>query len=123
MEPQRYFQQPTAGNGIIWVQGGEVGAKSYPVAPGNSVAIFDADSERFFIKSVDISGMPQPLREFTYKEVIRKTEQPVENSKYATKEDLEDFQEAVLTKVDDIMQKYLSNNKKHYNNKEKGEPQ
>ena len=122
MEPQRYFQQPNVGNGIIWVQGGEVGAKSYPVAPGNSVAIFDADSERFFIKSVDISGMPQPLREFTYKEVIRKPEQPVEDCKYATKEDLDYFQEAVLSKVDDLMHKYLSN-KKNYNNKEKGESQ
>lgn len=116
-QPQRYFQ-PQIQTGIQWIQG-ESGAKAYPVSPGNSIALFDSEAERFFIKSVDISGMPQPLREFTYKEVIRKTEQPVENGKYVTKEDFEDFQEAIICKVDEMMEKYLSN-KKNYNGKDKG---
>lgn len=56
------------GNGLIWVQG-EAGAKSYLVAPGNTVMLMDSEGERFFLKSADASGMPLPLRTFEYKEV------------------------------------------------------
>lgn len=59
-------------NGLIWVQG-EAGAKSYIVAPGNTVMLMDSEGERFFIKSADASGMPLPLRIFDYKE---RTETP-----------------------------------------------
>ena len=62
--------QPMAqqGNsGLIWVQG-EAGAKSYIVAPGNTVMLMDSEGERFYLKSADASGMPMPLRIFDYKE-------------------------------------------------------
>lgn len=59
-------------NGLIWVQG-EAGAKSYLVAPGNTVMLMDSESERFYLKSADTSGMPMPLRIFEYKE---RTETP-----------------------------------------------
>lgn len=116
MEQQRYFP-PQIQSGMVWVQG-EAGAKAYPVAPGNSMPLFDSEVERFFIKTVDISGMPNPLREFTYKEVrpVSQTIEAINN--YATKEDLDDFQDAVLAKVDEMMQKYLSNKK---NLKDKGD--
>lgn len=72
------FQPPTAppssqpiaqhgNNGLIWVQG-EAGAKSYIVAPGNTVMLMDSEGERFYLKSADASGMPMPLRIFEYKE-------------------------------------------------------
>lgn len=72
--PQQY-QQPIAqpqqsGNGLIWVQG-EAGAKSYLVAPGNTVMLMDSESERFYIKSADASGMPLPLRVFAYQELTQ----------------------------------------------------
>ena len=54
-------------NGLIWVQG-EAGAKSYIVAPGNTVMLMDSEGERFYLKSADASGMPMPLRIFEYKE-------------------------------------------------------
>ena len=77
------FQPPTAppttqpmaqqgNNGLIWVQG-EAGAKSYIVAPGNTVMLMDSEGERFYLKSADASGMPMPLRIFEYKE---RTETP-----------------------------------------------
>ena len=56
-------------NGLIWVQG-EAGAKSYLVAPGNTVMLMDSEGERFYLKSADASGMPMPLRIFDYKERI-----------------------------------------------------
>lgn len=72
--PQQY-QQPVvqpqqSGNGLIWVQG-EAGAKSYLVAPGNTVMLMDSESERFYIKSADASGMPLPLRVFAYQELTQ----------------------------------------------------
>ena len=54
-------------NGLVWVQG-EAGAKSYLVAPGQTVMLMDSEGERFFLKSADSSGMPLPLRVFEYKE-------------------------------------------------------
>ena len=81
------FQPPTAppatqpmaqqgNNGLIWVQG-EAGAKSYIVAPGNTVMLMDSEGERFYLKSADTSGMPMPLRIFEYKE---RTETPSQAS-------------------------------------------
>ena len=72
------FQQPTppattqpmaqqGNSGLIWVQG-EAGAKSFLVAPGNTVMLMDSEGERFYLKSADASGMPMPLRIFEYKE-------------------------------------------------------
>lgn len=60
-------------NGIHWVQG-EAGAKSYPVAPSQSIMLMDSENEVFYIKTVDASGMPLPLRIFDYKERFQEKE-------------------------------------------------
>lgn len=60
------MQQPTQG-APIWVQG-EAGAKSFLVAPGQSLILMDSESEVFYIKSTDASGVPMPLRIFDYRE-------------------------------------------------------
>ena len=78
--------------GILWVQG-EAGAKAYPVAPGNSVLLMDSESEQFFIKSSDISGMPMPLRVFSYSE--KKADQKVD---YITREEFEERINALVPK-------------------------
>lgn len=52
---------------IIWVQG-EAAARSYMVAPGNTVMLMDSDASTFYLKSADGSGVPQPLRIFDYTE-------------------------------------------------------
>lgn len=54
-------------NDINWVQG-EADAKSRPVGAGHSVILMDTEDSVFYIKTVDQSGMPQPLRIFDYKE-------------------------------------------------------
>lgn len=53
--------------GLLWVSG-EVGAKSYLVAPNSTVLLMDSDAQRFYLKSADNAGMPS-LRIFEYKEV------------------------------------------------------
>lgn len=76
---QNYSQMQQPQSGIIWVQG-EAGAKAYPVSAGSNVLLMDSESECFYIKSTDMSGMPQPLRVFEYKEVIN---QPQTSNQYS----------------------------------------
>lgn len=45
------------GCGIIWVLG-EAEARGYPVAPGNTVILWDRDNPTIYVKSADISGIP-----------------------------------------------------------------
>lgn len=58
---------PQNESAINWVQGLE-GAKSWAVAAGKSVMLMDSESNTFYIKSSDNSGMPMPLRIFDYTE-------------------------------------------------------
>lgn len=45
---------------FIWVQG-EAGAKSYPVARGTTLPLFDTEGDYVYFKSVDTNGIPLPL--------------------------------------------------------------
>jgi hypothetical protein len=73
-------------NTINWVQG-EAGAKSFMTAPGQSVLLMDSETNVFYIKSSDASGMPMPLRKFKYEEV---TPQKKETGNYITREEFEE---------------------------------
>ena len=81
--PQMPQQQ--VNQGLLWVSG-EVGAKSYLVAPNSTVLLMDSDSSRFYLKSADNAGMPN-LRIFEYAEV---TGTP-QNAPQATNTDLKDL--------------------------------
>jgi len=70
----RMWQQQQT-TGINWVQGIDA-AKAYIVAAGNSVLLLDSESQCFYIKSTDASGMPQPLRIFDYTERTDSQNQP-----------------------------------------------
>jgi len=89
--------QPVNDTGILWVQG-EAGAKSWAVAPGKSVMLMDSESNTFYIKSSDQSGMPMPLRIFDYTERTQQSTQPVntiqhepqiDTSQFITREELD----------------------------------
>lgn len=71
--PQQMPPQPGQG-APLWVQG-EAGAKSYLVAPGQSLMLMDSEAEVFYIKTTDQSGVPLPLRTFDYKERVTGTQQ------------------------------------------------
>ena len=75
-QSQMSYMQPQQ-SGIIWVQG-EAGAKAYPVPAGSNQLLMDSESECFYLKSTDPSGMPQPLRIFEYKEIVR-TQEPTQS--------------------------------------------
>ncbi len=95
-QPQQVVpQQPVNDTGILWVQG-EAGAKSWAVAPGKSVMLMDSESNTFYIKSSDASGMPMPLRIFDYTERTSNASIPevahhadVDMNQYVTKDELE----------------------------------
>lgn len=95
--------------GMIWVQG-ESGAKSYLVAAGCSVLLMDSESQRFFIKSVDESGIPKPLRIFEYTEIIQNSTQEQSCEQYATKDELTE-QIRILKSEIDKLSNFLSEQK------------
>ena len=98
IQPSQAPVAPQNNNSIQWVQG-EAGAKAYPLPPNSNALLMDAECECFYIKSVDASGMPLPLRVFEYKEVLANNEtidmthshdeKPAEE--YATKQELDDI--------------------------------
>lgn len=93
-------------NGIIWVQG-EAGAKAYPVNAGNSVLLMDSETDCFYIKSTDASGMPMPLRAFQYSEIVQsqpsrqnridthKDEKSFDTSQFVTRTEFEELKQAI----------------------------
>lgn len=99
-QPQMYQNQynPQQHGGLIWVQGIEA-AKSYPVSAGQSILLMDSESNTFFIKTADASGMPLPLRIFDYTERTANnapktaqethTEPSIDLSAYVTRDELE----------------------------------
>lgn len=95
-----YVQQQQQSNGIIWVQGIEA-MKSYPVSAGQSVLLMDSETSCFGIKTVDASGMPQPLRVFDYTERKQRTPESAhaatfDTSGFITREEFEARISAIL---------------------------
>ncbi len=96
MQPPAQSQQ--AQNSIIWIQG-EQAAKSYMVAPNTTVLLMDSESQRFYLKSSDASGMPQPLRVFEYTELTAKPKEAeatdIDFTAYATKAEFDAFRSEI----------------------------
>ena len=77
-QPAQQQQQATQQAApIIWAQGEEAAKASF-CAPGQSTLIMDIEKPVFYMKTVDISGMPQPLRIFDYTERTAAQKQPVQ---------------------------------------------
>lgn len=56
---------------ICFVRGIEA-ARSYFVSPGQKIILMDSEKDCFYIKAVDPSGFPYPLRIFDYTERVEK---------------------------------------------------
>ena len=99
--------------GLLWVSG-EVGAKSYLVAPNSTVLLMDSDAQRFYLKSADSSGMPS-LRIFEYSEVSNTPQNALQapqsdfkelDSKYVTRNEYEALKrqyEKVLERLENMV--------------------
>ena len=62
VQPNIQTQQNTAVNGLIWVSG-ESSAKAYPVAPNQTVVLWDSENQSVYLKSADATGMPRYYRD------------------------------------------------------------
>lgn len=98
--PQQAQPMQNQQGGLIWVQG-ENGAKSYLLAPSQTVMLMDSEAERFYIKSSDASGMPLPLRIFEFKEVTQNSSKndfkgiPEQGGEYVTRDEFDALKRAV----------------------------
>ena len=99
--PQPSYQPAQNQQGMIWVQG-EAGAKSYMVAPNNTVQLWDSEAQTVYIKSADASGMPS-MKILDYK--IREASQAapaVDGRSYATKEEIDGILKQISTLRADV---------------------
>ena len=95
--PMQTIPQPTPTNDMIWVLS-EGEAQSYPVAPNNSVILWDKNSDVVYIKSVNSQNVPS-FRVLDYKERTddNATKTPEKHeckcgSKFVSKEDFKALQ-------------------------------
>ena len=105
--------QQQVNQGLLWVSG-EIGAKSYLVAPNSTVLLMDSDSSRFYLKSADNAGMPS-LRIFEYSEVTNthttsvnapNLDENVLNDKFVTREEYEGLKrqyESIMERLDNMV--------------------
>lgn len=105
--------QQQVNQGLLWVSG-EVGAKSYLVAPNSTVLLMDSDAQRFYLKSADNAGMPN-LRIFEYTEVTNISQNAPQalntdlkelDSKYVKREEYEGLKrqyESIMERIDSMV--------------------
>ena len=97
-------------NDMIWVLN-ENEATSYPVAPNNSVVLWDKNNPTIYVKSVNANGMPsirildfveRNINTSNSQENAHKTHECTCGDKYATKDQINDLR----GKIDDLTAKY-----------------
>ena len=105
---QPIMQNQNQQNGVIWVQG-EAGAKSYLVAPNNTVQLWDSESQTIYLKSADASGMPSmKVLDYTIRDLAKNTPSAPPTvsadkiSDYATKDDLRSVSEQITALRDRV---------------------
>lgn len=95
-------------NRIIWVQG-EAGAKSYLVAPNNTVDLWDSEAQVIYLKSADASGMPSmKILDYTVRDNSPKNAPVSVSQEYATKNEvsaLESQIKAITEQIDALTPK------------------
>ena len=103
--PTQFIQsQPT--NDMLFVLN-ENEASAYPVAPNNSVVLWDKNNKTFYIKTANAQGIPS-MQIYDFTERIEKAQnEPTTHKctcgdKYATKEQINDLR----GKIDDLTAKY-----------------
>ena len=111
--PQMPMQPPTMTNDMIWVLS-EGEAQSYPVAPNNSVILWDKNSDVVYIKSVNAQNVPS-FRVLDYKErtADNAPKTPVEHKcacgdKFVLKKDFQALQsefEALRSELEEVKAK------------------
>lgn len=108
--------QATTQNGIIWVQG-EAGAKSYMVAPNNTMALWDSEEQVIYLKSSDQNGVPS-MSVLEYHE--RKPIDPEE--KFITRDEFINYMNTNITSAINEIKEALSYGKSTISKNESTKP-
>lgn len=125
MEYQPQYQQmpmnqPTPTSDMIWVLN-ESEATAYPVAPNNSVVLWDKNNPVIYVKSVNMQGIPSMrVLDFSERMTDNAPKTPVEHKcqcggKFAPIEDFKRLQEefeALQEKVEELNTKPTTKSKK-----------
>ena len=104
--------QPVSSAGLLWVQG-EAGAKSYLVAPNNTVLLMDSESPRFYIKSTDPNGVPS-MKIYSYSEVtsVQATSAQIMSSDHVTHEELNSLRDEFRAEMQRMSEMFSKKNEK-----------
>lgn len=70
-QAQPYQQSVNTGTLLTVFVNSEQDVKDYPVAAGTTVLLLAFNLGKFYLKSTGTNGVPQQLREFTFKENIQ----------------------------------------------------
>ena len=100
-------QQQNNNVGIIWVQG-EAGAKAYPVSPNSKVLLMDSENPVLYVKSVNASGIPEPLCIY---DLVQRSENKVQ---------VENVDDNRFKKIEDRLTKIENKIQNNNNNKQRG---
>ena len=101
---QQPIQPAPQNNSLIWVQG-EAGAKSYLVAPNNTVTLWDSEAQIIYLKSADASGMPaMKVLDYTIRDANNAPRTPLNDKEveYVTREELSALKAEISKKIEDI---------------------
>lgn len=63
-----------SGSVLTVLVSGEDEVKNYPVAAGTTVMLLDFNGSKFWLKTTDTNGLPQPVRTFEFSESTPKAE-------------------------------------------------
>lgn len=98
---QPQYQQQQQNNPVIVVPvQGEQGANIYPVAAGNTVFLFDFNSQKFWVKSTDINGLPAKFSAFTFKEEVKPSN---DTSNFVSRNEFEEFGKHTTSQLEKIL--------------------
>ncbi|MBR5823622.1 MAG: hypothetical protein IKY67_05735 [Paludibacteraceae bacterium] len=104
--PTPFMQSQSSGDTMLWVLN-ENEASSFPVAPNNSVVLWDKNNKTFYIKTANAQGIPS-MQIYDFTERIENAQNsPTEHKctcgdKFATKEQLN----ALIVKYDELKGMY-----------------
>lgn len=105
MQPPQVAQPASQNNNLVWVQG-EAGAKSYLVAPNNTIPLWDSEAQVIYLKSADASGMPSmKVLDYTIRQSANLPQNgPINNKaeEYVTKEEMNSFRAEISKQIEAV---------------------
>ena len=120
-QPVYMPQQPQpVQNAMIWIQGGEEGAKAYQTVAGSTIPLWDSEQKTIYLKTTDASGRPtMKILDYTIRGEEQAVSNPIESkSDYVTKGDLEELRDYFNRQINSIRSNFNNPNNSNYRGKE-----